>query len=142
MTITAETITLTLADGTARDAELIVIGAELEQGIMCPFCQYPSEGTTCRNPACDTWCDAAGLAARREAQREREAELERRAGIARFMEASRREARERAQAEYDAAMAKARDEGYCVPCVSHSMRHGGTRAKFIRHRDAANCPNA
>ncbi len=145
MTITAEqatTITITLADGTAREAEHIVIGADNEAGIMCPFCTYPSEGTTCRNPACDTWCDAAGLAARREAERERQAERERRASAIRFMEQQRREAAERAQAAYDEAVGKARDEGYCVACVSRSLRHGGTRPKFTRHRDEANCPNA
>ena len=135
-------ITLTLADGTAREAELIIIGADCAAGILCPFCTYPSEGTACRNPACETWCDEAGLAARREAQREQAAAAERRAASIRFMDEQREQAREREQAAYNEAIAKAREEGYCEACVTRSLRHGGTRPRFTRHRDEANCPNA
>ncbi len=136
-------IILTLADGTRRVAPRVRIGQPEQDGILCPFCEYPSEGTACRNPACDTQLDAAQLAARNAQRQAQDGQREREAALQASLERSRTEAREAEQARYNEAMAQARAAGQCTACLARSLRTGGwTRARFTRHRDPANCPEA
>lgn len=135
-------IMLTLADDTAREAPRVRIGQPERDGIMCPFCTYPSEGTACRNPACATQLDAAELAARNAQHAAQEQAAREAAALQESLERSRTQAREAGQVHYDEAMAQARAAGQCTACLGRSLAHGGTRPKFTKHRDPANCPEA
>lgn len=137
-------IFLTLADGTRRAVRLCNVGPENTPGFECPLCHYPSTNRVprCDNPACDTQLDAGALAARNELRAAQDGQREREAALQESLERSRTEAREAAQARYNTAMAQARAAGQCTACLGRSLAHGGTRPKFTKHRDPANCPEA
>ena len=133
-------LVLTLADGTARKCEPLLIGQPAQPGYRCAYCDYPFAGTSCPNPACDTMLSAERLAAWRAERAAYEAGLD--AEIARSASVARAEAESRARRTeaYSVAYRQAEAAGQCLACLSRSMRGGGTRPKFIKHRDVGNCP--
>jgi hypothetical protein len=132
-------LVITLADGTAREAQRVNVGADAIPGMVCPWCEYACEGTRCPNPVCATQLDASALAERRTAEaRQAEHEASQRA-LSASLDRSRAEADEREAERRRSLRAQAKEAGKCLSCLDRSLRTGSA-PKLVKHKAEANCP--
>jgi hypothetical protein len=102
------------------------------------------EARQCPNPACLTHLDAGQLAATRQRIADRQADGAQRERRHEAALAQIEAARVARIAACDDAAARCEQDGTCYRCW-HRSTYGGTsltRARFVRHRDLANCPEA
>ncbi len=165
-------VTMTLADGEAREAKVYPLG-----DYACPFCDaavispsgwaygqqlnaehYAKAGEAyeiqpyprymaeqwlaceCPNPCCLVNMNVEQLAATRARIADREAGEARRKRDHEYAMQRIAESRAAEDALWAEVSCKAREAGQCVSCLRAS--YWQSRPKLVRHRDAANCPQA
>jgi hypothetical protein len=96
----------------------------------------------CPNPACITLLNPVDLASRRAYLAEREAEDAQRKRMHESAMQRIAESREADAALWQELAARAESAGQCLRCLRASYWRSEHSRRMVRHRDAANCPQA